>query len=127
MDRAPKCLVRELGGWIVHPRWTGLSFRLLNLMRFDDNIYDVYYILLYTVMFRLIFQLSIHLFVFKSVCLSLLRLFPSSNGEGGRQLYKFIEDYSLNQQFVHLSIFSSRGRSRYIDISTIYILSKLRY
>ena len=92
MDRAPKCLVRELGGWIVHPRWTGLSFRLLNLVRFDDNIYDVYYILLYTVMFRSIFQLSIHLFVFKSVCLSLLRLFPSSNGEGGRQLYKFIED-----------------------------------
>ena len=93
MDRAPKCLVRELGGWIVHPRWTGLSFRLLNLMRFDDNIYDVYYILLYTVIFRLIFQLPIHLFVCKYVCLSLLRLFPSSNGEGGRQLYKFIEDY----------------------------------
>ena len=94
-------LVRELSkgavGRIVHPRWEGLSYRLLN----------------------------------KSVCLSVCCLsvpLSPSGREGGPQTYLYrYTDYAFNRQSVHLSVCSSRGRSRYIDISMIYILSKLKY
>ena len=80
-------------GRIVHPRWEGLSYRLLNKS------------------------------VCLSVCLLSVRSLPSHWGGGGPQLslYRYT-DYSFNQQSVHLSVCSSRGRSRYIDIYDIYTL-----
>ena len=67
----------------------------------------------FTVIFRLVFQLSICI----SVYLSVSCLFPSPNW--GVIL-------SIGNLYIYLSV-PLAGRSRYIDISMIYILSKLRY
>ena len=71
----------------------------------------------FTVTFRLIFQLSICM----SVC-----LFPSPNG---RKLYIYTDlliILSIDNLYFCLSV-PLAGRSRYIDISMTYILSKLKY
>ena len=74
----------------------------------------------FTVIFRLVFQ---------SVYLSVSCLFPSPNLGGGRELYIYINILiilSIGNLYIYLSV-PLAGRSRYIDISMIYILSKLRY
>ena len=84
--------------------------------------------------FTLDFQSPICLYVCLSICLSSVYcLFPFPSRWGRRRevhgsLYTYrYTDYSFNWQSVHLSVCSSWGRSRYIDISMIFILSKLRY
>ena len=75
----------------------------------------------FTVTFRLVFQLSICI----SVCLSV----PLPQLGGGRELYIYIDILiilSIGNLYIYLSV-PLTGRSRYIDISMIYILSKLRY
>ena len=77
----------------------------------------------FTVTFRLVFQLSICMSVCLSICLLSVPL-PQ-----WKELYVYIDILiilSIDNLYICLSV-PLAGRSRYVDISMRYILSKLRY